>query len=132
MPPDISTTARPLIPTGRPPCPGSPRVNTNTSRWSTSTKTSVSGCLSETFSPCAATTCAPISALSCSDVMGKRLSRRRDRTANDPLRAADADDPRHVGDPLGYPVHRRRVLRGGQAVGRDPKHEHPLAEGELG
>ena len=31
MPPDISTSARPLIPTGRPPCPGMPPVKTNTS-----------------------------------------------------------------------------------------------------
>ena len=135
MPPDISTTARPLIPTGRPPCPGWPPVNTNTSRWSTSTKISVSGCLSDTGSPCAAFTRAPISALSCSEVSGKRLSRRRARTANVPLpglvsataaavgrlgrlvhpqRPADPDDPRHVGDPRRHPVHRRRVLGRGQ------------------
>ena len=87
MPPDISATARPLIPTGSPPCPGCPPVKTNTSWVSTSTKISVSGCLSDTGSPCAALTSAPISAFSCSEVTGNRLSRRRDRTANAPLSA---------------------------------------------
>ena len=85
MPPDISATARPLIPTGRPPCPGCPPVNTNTSCWSTSMKISVSGCFRLTGSPCAACTSRPMMTASSDDVTGNRLSRRRGRTANAPL-----------------------------------------------
>ena len=85
MPPDISATARPLIPTGRPPCPGCPPVNTNTSRWSTSMKISVSGCFRLTGSPCAACTSRPMMTASSDEVTGNRLSRRRGRTANAPL-----------------------------------------------
>ena len=85
MPPDISATARPLIPTGSPPCPGCPPVNTNTSCWSTSTKISVSGCFRLTGSPCAACTSRPMMTASSDDVTGNRLSRRRGRTANAPL-----------------------------------------------
>ncbi len=85
MPPDISATARPLIPTGRPPCPGSPPVNTNTSRWSTSTKISVSGCFRLTGSPYLSWTSLPMMTASSAEVTGNRLSRRRARTANAPL-----------------------------------------------
>ena len=81
---------------------------------------------------------------------GNRLSRRRARTANAPLsalvsataaaigrlrrlvhpqRAADPDDPRHVGGPLGHPVHRRRVLAPAvAAVAGHPQHQHALAQ----
>jgi len=85
MPPDISATARPLIPTGSPPCPGCPPVNTNTSRWSTSMKISVSGCLRFTGSPCASCTARPTITASSEEVTGNRLSRRLGRTANAPL-----------------------------------------------
>ena len=84
MPPDISTTPRPLIPTGRPPWPAMPSVNTNTSSWSTSMNTVVSGRDRSTPSPCASWISRPISTPSWDEVSGNRLSRRRARTAKVP------------------------------------------------
>ena len=80
----MSTTPRPLIPTGSPPCPAIPSVNTNTSSWSTSMNTVVSGWERLTPSPCASWISRPISTPSCPEVSGKRLSRRRARTAKVP------------------------------------------------
>ena len=80
----MSTTPRPLIPTGSPPWPAIPSVNTNTSSWSTSMNTVVSGWDRLTPSPCASWISRPISTPSCPEVSGNRLSRRRARTAKVP------------------------------------------------
>ena len=80
----MRTTARPLIPTGRPPTPGMPSVNTNTSSWSTSMKTTVPGLDRSTPSPCASWISRPISTPSWAEFSGNCLSRRRARTANVP------------------------------------------------
>ena len=84
MPPDMSTTPRPLIPTGSPPWPAMPSVNTNTSSWSTSMNTVVSGRDRSTPSPCASWISRPISTPSWDEVSGNRLSLRRARTAKVP------------------------------------------------
>ena len=60
-------------------------MNTNTSRWSTSTKISVSGFFRFTGSPCAFCTSRPMITASSEEVTGNLLSRRRGRTANAPL-----------------------------------------------
>ena len=85
MPPDMSTTPRPLIPTGSPPWAAMPSVNTNTSSWSTSMNTVMSGRDRLTPSPCASWISRPISTLSWEEVSGNRLSLRRARTANVPV-----------------------------------------------
>ena len=85
MPPDMSTRAWPLIPTGRPPWPGWPSVYTNTSCWSTSTNTVLSGCFRLTGYPYARWTSAPILVASSAELSGNRLSRRRARTAKEPV-----------------------------------------------
>src|SRR6201990_193523 len=84
MPPDMSTTPRPLIPTGSPPWAAMPSVNTNASSWSTSMNTVVSGWDRLTPSPCASRISRPISTLSWVEVSGNLLSLRRARTANVP------------------------------------------------
>ncbi len=73
------------MPTGRPPWPGRPSVYTNTSHWSTSTNTVTSGCFRLTGYPYSCWTRAPIWMARSAEVSGNRLSRRRARTANDPL-----------------------------------------------
>src|SRR5512142_3213179 len=113
MPPDISTTPRPLIPTGSPPCPAIPSVNTNTSSESTSMNTVVSGQDRLTFSPCASWTSRPTSTASSAEVSGKRWSLQRARGGGNrlgrlgyPQRHADPGDAGHVLHPL------RQLARG--------------------
>jgi hypothetical protein len=56
---------------------------------------------------------------------------RRLRGLRHPYRPADPDDPRHVADPLGDPVHRAGVLRGRALLAGHLEHHHPLAQQEL-
>ena len=84
MPPDISTTPRPLIPTGRPPWPGHALgehehlvlVHLDEHRGVRAGQVDASPCASWISRP----TCTPSSP----EVSGKRLSRRRARTAKVP------------------------------------------------
>src|SRR5512142_3390 len=150
MPPDISTTPRPLIPTGSPPCPAIPSVNTNTSSESTSMNTVVSGQDRLTFSPCASWISRPTSTASSAEVSGKRLSRRRagtggilgqrDRGGADRLgrlghsqRHADPGDPGHLLHPLRDPGRGLRPARRAEplAIG-DAQQDDPLALADVG
>src|SRR5262245_32140043 len=149
MPPDMSTTPRPLIPTGSPPWAAMPSVNTNTSSWSTSMNTVVSGRDRLTPSPCASWISRPISTLSWEEVSGNRLSLRRARSANVPggalarARAGGGDGLGRLGHPqrhahardAGHILHPRRDLAGGLRPARlaallsvgDAEQDHPLA-----
>ena len=153
MPPDISATARPLIPTGSPPCPGCPPVKTNTSccvdldedlrvRVLERHRQPVRGLdlradqrvqlLGGNREPLVA---APRPDGERAAVRPGQRDRGRDRRLGRLVhaqRTADPDDPRHVDGPRGHPVHRRRVLRLGQAVARHPQHQHPFAQHEFG
>src|SRR5260370_1014282 len=123
MPPDMSTRARPLIPTGRPPWPGRPSVYTNTSYWSTSTNTVLSGRDRLTGYPYSRWTRAPILVASSAEVTPNRLSRRRARTAEEPVlpaiqapagaTAASGSLATRIAGPL--PAGRARACRSGAA-----------------